>query len=174
VKAITVHAPYAHLLAWSKKRYETRGWATNYGGWLAIHTGKSTEVLEQVASEMVEYGRTKKSPSLFTLHFLQVLDEMPNIDRSTFRLSDLPLGSIIAVGKLTACIPGTQLLQTISEREKAFGYFDESREKRFGWQLDKVFMLPKPITCKGQQGIWDVPDSIVKNIQAQYITAKGA
>ena len=41
MKAITIHQPYAHLVATGDKRVENRSWLITYRGPIAIHAGKS-------------------------------------------------------------------------------------------------------------------------------------
>lgn len=41
MKAITIHQPWAHLIAIGEKRVENRTWVTGYRGPLAIHAGVS-------------------------------------------------------------------------------------------------------------------------------------
>ena len=40
IKAITIYQPWASLKACGAKKFETRGWATNYRGPIAIHAAK--------------------------------------------------------------------------------------------------------------------------------------
>lgn len=171
MKGLSIHQPYAQLLAWGAKRYETRGWSARYTGWLAIHAGKSMEVLLDIAEELSAFEQRREDPSLMTLHFLNVLDQR-GIDRSQFTLNDLPRGALVGVAKLTGYYPGSTLLPTLSAQEKAFGYFDESREQRFGWCMESPFVLPEPIPFRGQQGLFDIPDPVVKEIQRQWCAAK--
>jgi hypothetical protein len=42
VKALTLHQPWASLIAEGVKRYETRAWTTRYRGPIAIHAGLRT------------------------------------------------------------------------------------------------------------------------------------
>lgn len=44
MKALTVHQPYASLIAIGAKRIETRSWSTSYRGPLAIHAAALTPV----------------------------------------------------------------------------------------------------------------------------------
>ena len=34
----------------------------------------------------------------------------------------------------------------------------------FGWVLDDIIALPSPIPCRGAQGLWDVPDDVLKEM----------
>jgi len=36
----------------------------------------------------------------------------------------------------------------------------------YGWLLDDVRALPEPIPCKGQRGLWDVPEELVGRLAA--------
>lgn len=40
MKALTLCQPWASLIAWGEKQYETRSWSTDYRGLLAIHASK--------------------------------------------------------------------------------------------------------------------------------------
>ncbi len=40
MKAITIWQPWASLIACGAKKFETRSWATNYRGPIAIHVAK--------------------------------------------------------------------------------------------------------------------------------------
>lgn len=45
MKALTIHQPYAELIARGEKRCENRAWSTGFRGDLAIHAGKSDKWL---------------------------------------------------------------------------------------------------------------------------------
>lgn len=171
MKGLSVHQPYASLLAWGAKRYETRGWRASYTGWLAIHAGKSMEVLLDIAEELSAFAARREDPSLLTLFFLDVLDKR-GVDRSQFSLNDLPRGAIVGVAKLTGYHSGSALLPTLTAQEKAFGYFDERSEARFGWCMESALALTEPIEFRGQQGLFDIPESVVKEIQRQWLVVK--
>lgn len=172
MKGITVHQPYAQLIAWGAKAYETRGWSTNYRGWIAIHAGKSPEVMLNVAEELEAYKDTKAEPGDFTLHFLSVIHRRPSIDMQAFTLNDLPRGAIVAVARLTDCIKGEQLLPTLSAQEQAFGFFSSPDEQRYGWRFEDVCCFPEPIAFKGQQGLFTVPENVVQQMRLQWVAAK--
>jgi hypothetical protein len=72
--AITLHQPWASLIAAGKKHYETRNWATNYRGSIAIHAAKKLHEDESLIS----------------------LLEIP--------ASEIPLGAVVAIAELTDCI----------------------------------------------------------------------
>ncbi|XZO03459.1 MAG: ASCH domain-containing protein [Microcoleus sp.] len=96
--AITLHQPWASLVAAGKKHYETRSWPTNYRGPIAIHAGKK---LEQDQS-------------------LLGLLEVP--------LSSIPLGAIVAIAELTDCILITKEFSLKqSSFEQYLGCWEEGR-----------------------------------------------
>lgn len=37
----------------------------------------------------------------------------------------------------------------------------------FGWQLADVFVLPKPVPCRGAQRLWTVPPDVAARVLAQ-------
>lgn len=43
MKALTIHQPYAHLIATGEKWVENRTWQTHYRGPIAIHAGQSKQ-----------------------------------------------------------------------------------------------------------------------------------
>jgi len=72
--AITLHQPWASLIAKGKKHYETRSWATDYRGAIAIHAAK----------------KLHENESLISLLEVPVLE--------------IPLGAVVAIAELTDCI----------------------------------------------------------------------
>ncbi|WP_341740056.1 ASCH domain-containing protein [Microcoleus sp. CAWBG640] len=72
--AITLHQPWASLIAAGEKHYETRSWPTNYRGPIAIHAGKKFEQDEVLIS----------------------LLGIPEVE--------VPLGVVVALADLTDCI----------------------------------------------------------------------
>lgn len=72
--AITLHQPWASLIAAGKKCYETRSWGTDYRGPIAIHAAKKLHENESLIS-LLEIEADK-----------------------------IPLGAIVAIANLTDCI----------------------------------------------------------------------
>lgn len=44
MKGLTLHQPWASLIADGRKTFETRGWSHPYRGLIAIHAGKTHDV----------------------------------------------------------------------------------------------------------------------------------
>lgn len=125
MKALTVHQPYASLIARGEKWVENRTWQTSHRGLLAIHAGKGSAYLPKDA------------------------------------LRAYPLGAMVAVAKLVACInlkslksqpfelriPNTNL--TVGD---VVG--NEYTEGPWCWILSKAVMMDPPIPCRGAQRLW--------------------
>ncbi|MGG1249913.1 ASCH domain-containing protein [Brevibacillus agri] len=140
MKAITIYQPWATLIALGEKRYETRGWKTNYRGPIAIHASKNID--HQAA--------------------LMVARNCPEIWR---KISPLPTGCVVAVAELVECW-SVHLYQnveiylhegvgggtrSIDPQEEKFGWYEPGR---YAWELANMRKID-PVPAKGQQGLWN-------------------
>ena len=147
MKALTLHQPWASLIALGFKTYETRSWGTDYRGPLAIHAAKA---IHNYAREYYE-------------------DEIQKYFR-VYLPSDLrewPKGEVVCVVSLTDCIPTSDKMEktplptkdpadpcnTIDQRR--FGDFHEGR---FAWKLENINMQHKLVGHRvlGCQKLWDI------------------
>lgn len=155
MKAITIHQPWATLIATGAKIFETRSWPTKYRGPIAIHASKK-DPLPTIRSLPVKVQR-----SIFDCYY-----EKFNISAAT--LERMVTGHIIATAELVECYEvhidhtGDAVLMKAGvpaewigmySNEFQFGHYDFGR---YAWKLSNVKMLPEPIPVKGQQGIWNV------------------
>ena len=165
MKALTVHQPYASLLAVGAKLFETRSWYTNYRGLTAIHAAakKPTDIL---SIEDVSFIR-KAAEALG-------LESQYNIYDVLNRLDSLPRGKIISVGEIAHCWRcigedrrgDLMILKNaghsnwensyINDRELLFGDFSKGRS---AWEFKNMKMLSEPIPAKGKQGLWEWQES---------------
>lgn len=86
----------------------------------------------------------------------------------------LPFGAIIAVADLVDCRPtGNFTLAEIETPRRPVGeasdLYDWTERQlgnfelgRFGWVLDNVRPLAAPVPYRGEQGLFDVPDELVR------------
>ncbi|MHA6484491.1 ASCH domain-containing protein [Paenibacillus sp. strain BS8-2] len=138
MKAITIHQPWATLIALGTKKYETRSWSTKHRGPIAIHAAKHLDLDafrdERIRSALLEYGYTSDS---------------------------LPTGAIIATAVLSDCIKSVDtwtdgyILENgvyVYSPEYEYGDFTPGR---YAWEMREVYELPKAIPAKGQQGLWN-------------------
>ena len=155
MKAITVHQPWASLLAIGAKQFETRGWQTHYRGPIAIHAAKvdnySGMPFEQRGAALNTANAVlKKLLADFTC------------------VRDLPHGAIVATAELVECHkiigePGKHPHYKWDAGSTVYDIVASHDERMFGdwtpgyfaWQLVNVAMLPEPIKAKGQQGLWN-------------------
>ena len=133
MKAITIWQPWASLIAWQEKRYETRSWETKYRGPLAIHAGLDDSALDVVDAN-----------SFYRAAFKRHGDPA---------LTKLPLGEVVCVVDLVDVVPVAYLC-ALSQSETTFGDYSPSR---FAWRLDNLRVLVEPIPVRGKQGLWEWP-----------------
>lgn len=149
LKALTVWQPWAQLLAYGAKRFETRKWTTGYRGPLVIHAAKRTPEYPEVRLMNSDAGRWA---------------------RDTFDMpSTYALGAVIGVGRLVD-VHLTQdvmpdLCMETAAAELRFGDFSEGR---YAWELDDVQVLCNPVPCRGHQGLWH-PAAEVRSQIRQYL-----
>ena len=172
MKAITILQPYAALIAAGIKEFETRSWDTPYRGPIAIHSGK---------------GKPYERGAEFYMRAEKLLGKS---------MDELPKGDIIAIADLVDCYLvcgnaagekwmetkaslnpdgtpkrdenghriGWKELQMPSEQEQYFGNYGVGF---YAWKLENVRPLKNPVTFRGNQRIWDVPEEIAARIQEQ-------
>jgi activating signal cointegrator 1 len=149
VKALSLTQPWATLVATGEKRIETRSWSTGYRGWIAIHASKGFPRWAREYAEDLEFQAALK--------------------RHGYSIESLPLGCIVAVCKLRACIRTEHCPEVFAHtiwnnQEKLFGDYSLGR---WGWALDDPHRLPEPIPVKGSLGLWDVPQHVSRAIGEQ-------
>jgi len=153
MKALTIYQPHASLVAVGAKKFETRGWATNYRGPIAIHAG-----LRSYVAVLRELIRSDDDYALRDFAFAYK-------ETGLGPMEDLPRGAVIAIAELIACREiregfsgmGVGFLDAkgwnrIEEEELLFG---DWRPGRYAWELADVQMLPQPVPCRGRQGLWN-------------------
>lgn len=166
MKVLTLHQPWASLIALGVKSIETRSWSTKYRGPLAIHAGATVPTI----------GLTGRVGCWFPLRKARVtryiMQSIPNNPDDVPTRHALPLGAIVASCTLSDVVPmqslathrhdGPHLLvepgyelalwtpeaRTITEDQRPYGDFAPGR---FAWLLDDV----KPTTerCPACWGI---------------------
>lgn len=141
MKAITMHQPWASLIAIGEKKFETRSWETKHRGPIAIHAAK------KIDHDAVELLATK----------------YPEIWR---KISPLPTGCVVAIADLSDChnihIDHTGDAVLLKGHSPVFWVGSGSAEYEFGWyslgrvawELTKVRAID-PVPVKGQQGLWN-------------------
>lgn len=147
MKALSIHQPWASLIAIGAKRVETRHWpapASVVGTRIAIHAGKATDA--------IELGRAGA--------FYAALSGADRAGGLALFNGELPLGFVVATARLAACRPmDAAYLQTVppGSPEHTFGHF---ALERFAWELDDVAALEVPVPCRGMQKVFNLPADV--------------
>lgn len=137
VKAISLWQPWASLMAMGLKKNETRSWKTSYRGPLIIHAAK----------KVIGW------PSLT----IQGLFD----DDIAFQPCDLPRGCLLCKVEMVDCQEIGIYNIPFREIEKELGDYTLGR---YMWKTENVNVFEKPIPYRGSQGIFDVPDDVIKNV----------
>lgn len=161
MKALTLHQYWAHAMApLLVKKIETRGWYTPYRGPLAIHAAASVP-----AYAREDFMCNLTARAVFHSHGIFI--------SSGEDLKTLPLGAIVGVCDLVACIttnvchPTDAITRKVYERpqrgdvERAFGNYEPNR---FMWITENMRPLKEPIPCRGYQQLWNVPQEVEAQI----------
>lgn len=138
MKALSLHQPWASLVAHGLKKIETRGPRSprRYRGPLLIHAAK-----------------------VFDADAYHALWERFDEVRCAWLESVPPLGAIVAVARVVDIREMTP--EWIAEQtplERAVGDWQPGR---FGWVLEDVRRFAEPIPYAGKQGLFEVVDARV-------------
>lgn len=148
MRALSLHQPWATLILLGVKIYETRDWATSYRGPLAIHAAKrwtraSADATRDLCADALAYD-----PPYELRRRLEALYREPD---------GCPLGAALAVVELTA------IRETNNWKPGPFqDMFGDFGPNRYAWKLENVRALVAPLPWKGQQGIFDIPDALLR------------
>jgi hypothetical protein len=155
VKALTLWQPWATLIAIGAKTIETRSWATDYRGPLAIHAAKRSPRLNELTPEI----------------------EDALVAAGVREYGALPVGCVVATCNLAAIFPTgqTQLdgLENLDEHiaaQRAFGDFSPGR---FGCLLTDILPVNPPVIVRGARNLWDVSDALRDSIADVQRMAEG-
>lgn len=150
MKAITIRQPWASLIAFGDKIYETRSWSTKYRGPVAIHAGKNLD----------------KDAFRYLITPLATMEQLQKCGITPYTVDDLPYGAVIAMADLVevwqilhragdiiaVSTSGGDSVFMPTEKEKAFGHWGNGN---YAWELRNVRVLSKPIPAKGKQSLWE-------------------
>ena len=160
MKIITLHQPYASLVAYGLKSYETRSWATKYRGPLAIHAAKRPFVSAD--------GSTIKNHDYYKA-WQQALKVAEVMDLPLAH--NLPLGAVVAIANLKSCLvmkphlschPGIAI-SSQTKLERSLGNWEAGN---YAWQLSQVQRLATPVSHTGAQGMRNVAPELSDAIAA--------
>ncbi len=150
MRAISMWQPWATLWLLSdpdEKRFETRSWPTAYRGPLLVHAAKKKD------REIIEAVYDDEIIAALIRHGIHGPEQ-------------LSFGAIIGRVNLVSCDRMADLCDqwTPSEKEQAFG---DWQPERYAWKRGpNPTMFPLHIPYRGQQGFFDVPDSVLEGRSA--------
>lgn len=156
MKAISLHQPWASLIALGLKRVETRSWPTSYRGPLLVHAAK-----RWTAAEREVVARLRAADVAF-----RVL--LPD-DWET-GAANPPLGAILAVVNVTDCQPMTaESIARTPERERMVGGWAPGR---WAWETaDWMRPVLPPIPLRGRQGLFEVAADEIEALSRACLVA---
>jgi hypothetical protein len=135
MKCITLWQPWASLILWGEKQIETRSWATQHRGLLAIHSAaKDHPTLAAICA-------TEPFKSILARHGIREFRELPR----RALLGTVTLEDCIRVELLPRGQP--------SPLEEAFGDYSPGR---WGWLLSNATPLVVPVQLKGERGLFNI------------------
>ncbi len=177
MRCLSIHQPWASLIAIGAKRVETRHWETRYRGPVAIHAAKTLRGIDELPGDCE--GKYEDGCIYGYIGGYQAWYERGKGGRAYLELGaremELPLGAVVAVAHLTACVPSEMVLfsNTLTWdgihlvcplEEQHFGNYEPGR---FGWVLADVTPLAVPIPCRGQQGLFELPADVAAALEAR-------
>lgn len=145
MRILTLTQPWASLVAIGAKRVETRSWSTAYRGELGIHASKK---FPREARALCE---TEPFRSVLARRFASI--------------DELPLGKLLAIARLQACVPTDSVLGWADPVERAFGDYSAGR---FAHVLGAPppFPMPEQIDCRGALGLWRPGGELLERLSA--------
>lgn len=175
-KAISLHQPWASLVALGLKNYETRSWGTSYRGNLLICSAKK----KYNPDSLIHH------PTNGNVRFSDLTNEICELsglnifDRKTLDLFGgkfLPLGKVLAVVELTNChrmMPNNGDVDDIIINGSRPGLKEwlcgDWQVGRSAWELSSVKSLPTPIPIVGKQGLFNPGNEIIQEVERQLST----
>jgi len=153
--AISLHQPWASGVAVGSKKIETRHWATDYRGPLAIHAALEwNREYADKAVELIRLGAKLPNPETWGgTRYMRRLERW------------LPLGAVVALVELVDCVQMTdEWIEQQAPLERALGGYEPGR---FGWALENVRAMRVPVKVKGRQSFWRLSEEESLAVLAQ-------
>ena len=140
MNALTLHQPWASLIAAGVKSCETRHWAAPKADWntlIGIHAG----------------ARTDQDFRRRDTEVLRCLGNEP-----------LPTKAIVAIARLHDCVPTETLAPGPLEE-----HFGDLTPGRYAWRLTDIHPLSEPVPVAGHHKVWTVPPEAVALILSRLL-----
>lgn len=150
MKAISLWQPWASLWLTPAKIHETRGWDMKYRGPLLVHAAKHPIHLA---------GASRTVWRICVTQFGETW------------MQTLPLGAIIGRIEVVDCIPSNKLYP--AGQDIPLGQRDDYECGNFAWgrfgikRTPRVEVFEMPIPFKGAQGLFNVPDEVLRGARVK-------
>ncbi len=170
MKALTMHQPWATLLALGEKTIETRSWDTKHRGLVAIHAGKKIDRSVWKLPEFRDVLLDRDDP--ITPQNIQTggVIALLGLVRTVPTGEGLDARGLLAVPRFkTGCgvsrrEPSGKTRGILAwnnpaadRRDRAFGDLSPGR---FAWMFSGGDILAETVPCKGLQRLWNLPPAV--------------
>jgi hypothetical protein len=170
ILALTVHQPWAHLIAHGPKLVENRTWAPNPaeltpGDFLAIHAGKTPARRIRDDAWRGALAHAHARGFLEDVPLLAELDRLPDGD-GRFRFAAkrryldtaVPYGAIVAVAQVVRFVELP--IQLPADQHRWW-------TGPVGWLLRDVVPI-EPVDCSGKEGLWRLGPELLELVRESY------
>lgn len=158
MKALTLWPEWLFAILYLGKRIENRPRSPKWyglqpGDWFALHAGVNRPTLQRIS----DVGDMALRAGVRGMTFKA--DGSIKYEGQVLSRETCPLGVIPAMARLGSACLGFA---------RPWGVEDQ-----WQWSLDEVRVLPEPVSCKGHQGGWFVPDEVEARIRKQLPSLPG-
>lgn len=178
MKAISLWQPWASLIACGAKPYETRDWAppaSLIGQPIAIHAAKKIDKDAAQFAEELMYDQHKDGGLELGDKLYSTMSSTPEELMGLFGNAVMPIGCVVAIGRrldaafqlgegaADTAVPAASVVKRMVSRPMPESFtvryddFGNFAPGRWAWLLRDVKPLNPPITMKGRQKFFDLP-----------------
>lgn len=161
MKAITLHQPFASLIAHGHKHFETRAWTPSRGMMgrrIAIHAAKKKPYtsFDELRGQEIPLGAIVCTATLAWTARITRIGFVPNVRDGE------PHCFLADFVHAESARPIVKEYATVGIPVDPFGDYSRGR---WIWSLTDVRRFRTPLRCQGRQGFWDVPIPICMDIR---------
>lgn len=162
IKGLSFIEPWASLVLWGEKKYETRGYQpSNKPRFIALQISKNfPDWVEKTIRENNWFWQT-----------LQIHGVGRGNPKEHFKKNFGKIIGVAVLGEIDTTENAqksdylkNRYLPPMTEKEKAFGIYDP---KRFVWEMKYPRWLKEPVECRGKQSIFELPDDVKLKVLRQ-------
>lgn len=155
MKVLTLHQPWASLIALGVKTIETRSWSTTYRGPLAIHAAKkvvygrigNTLTFNDAAPTLSTIGTNYALPLGAIVATCTLVDVVPMVEGHLHEQTHVSIGRGLYLDTYT---PGNGVSTRDLFGQRPYGDFTPGR---YAWLLADVVPVDPPVPFRGGQGL---------------------